>query len=148
MRRAIALAGLAALGSVVCWSAGTGLPGLIVKDHADFEWKTSGTMPPGTEYHLLYEDPKTHAVQLMARFKAKLRVPVHHNSHDKTMVVIRGKLGVDLGSGERILGPGSFIRIPAKTPHSTRAAGFGGCEMLVLMTGPYDVLGLEPAKAK
>ncbi|MBI5622673.1 MAG: cupin domain-containing protein [Elusimicrobia bacterium] len=146
MSKTFVISLLAVLASAVGWSAA--VPSPIVQDRGECEWKTSGSMPPGTEYCLLYEDPKTHAVELLARFKARLRVPSHHHTNGETLVIVRGKLGIDFGSGERVLGPGSFVRVPAGMPHSTRAAGMGALEMLVVMTGSYDVLGLEHKKAE
>ncbi|MBI4678234.1 MAG: cupin domain-containing protein [Elusimicrobia bacterium] len=146
MIRAHVIAVLAVLAAAVGWSQTA--PGFVVADYKTFDWKTSGTLPPGAEYHLLYEEPKTHAVQLMARFKARYSLPLHHHSHDETIVVVRGRLGITANDKEDVLGPGSYARIPAKTRHALRAAGLGRTEFLVLMTGPYDVLGLESPKAK
>lgn len=143
MSRPLALAALFVLASAGWCQTATGI---VLRDHAAFEWKTSGTLPPGAEYQLLYEEPKTHAVQLMARFKAGYKLPTHRHTNDESIVVVKGKLAIELDGKEEVLGPGSYAHIPARTPHTLRSAGLGRCEFLVIMTGPFDVLGLDDAR--
>ncbi|MBI5208872.1 MAG: cupin domain-containing protein [Elusimicrobia bacterium] len=121
-------------------------PGLVVGNHSSLEWKAPGSLPPGAEYHLIFEDPKSHAVQFLARFKSRYDFATHHHSYDETIVVVKGKLIFESAAGKTALGPGSYVRIPAKEPHALRTGKFGGCEIMVSMKGPFDALGMTPAR--
>lgn len=140
------IASLAVLSAAVC--LGQTSPGLVVAEHGKIDWKASGSLPPGAEYHLINEDPKTHAVQILARFKARYVLASHHHTHDETIVVVRGKLGIQTETAKTVLGPGSYAKIPAHAPHTLRAAGWGGCEILVIMTGPYDARFTQSARSE
>ncbi len=130
-----ALAGLAAL------AAASDAP-VPWRHSGEIDWKVSGSLPPGAEYHLIYEQPQTHAVQLLVRFPKDYALPAHAHSHDETIFVVRGKLEVASGGAKTSLEPGAYAVFPAGTMHALKAKGWGGCEMLVAVDGPYDVKGL------
>ena len=120
--------------------------GPTVKDPKQIEWKASGTLPPGAEFHALSEDKNTSAIQTLVRFKAGYLLPAHSHSSDEIIVVISGKLGIEMGNEEKTLTPGGYASIPAGTPHTLRAKGFHACEILVSLSGPFDILGLPAVK--
>src|ERR1700757_4359265 len=82
------------------------LPGLaaeasapVVKAPSDIDFHASGSLPPGAEYHLIYEEPKTHGVELIVRMPRGYTLPAHRHTYDETMYVIKGK--IILGFGEK-----------------------------------------------
>ena len=141
MKMAAAAAVLSLFGSV--WAQE---PGPLIQDHEAIEWKVSGSLPPGTEYHLIYEDKTTHAVQMLVRYAKGYVLPPHSHTHDETVLVVKGKLRVEMGGKTQTLGVGSYAVIPSGTEHSFKAQGWGGCEILVSLNGPFDVKGLAPIK--
>ena len=124
---------LAALG----WAQGAAVP--VVKTSPKINWKASGSLPPGAEYHLIYEDPKTHAVQTLVRFPKGYELPAHSHSADETILVLRGKLVIELAGKSETLTAGGYAVIPAGTSFSLKAAGFGGTNFLAAFNGPFDM---------
>lgn len=144
MRRAL-LAVAVVFVAVLGWAQGAARS--VVKPSSKIDWKASGSLPPGAEYHLLYEDPKTHAVQTLVRFPKGYGLPAHSHSADETILVLKGKLVIDVAGSVETLGAGGYAVIPAETLFSLKAAGFGGAEFLAAFNGPFDMKG-PPASAK
>jgi quercetin dioxygenase-like cupin family protein len=109
----------------------------------EVDWKVSGSLPPGAEYHLVYEDKASRGLQTLVRFPSGYALPPHSHSANEVLTVIKGKLVVDYGGEPQTLGPGSYIVIPAHLTHSLKAKG--QVVMMMSVDGPYDVLGLSPA---
>ena len=130
---AVAVVFLAILG----WAQGAAVP--VVKPSAKIDWKASGSLPPGAEYHLIYEDPKTHAVQTLVRFPKGYGLPPHSHSADETILVLKGKLVIELAGKNETLAAGGYAVIPAGTTFSLKAAGFGGTDFLAAFNGPFDM---------
>lgn len=112
-----------------------------VVHHGDVSWTVPGNLPPGAEYHLIYEDQATHGIQALVRFPSNYATGAHSHSHDEILVVLKGKLVVETGGKTDTLSPGDYAVIPAGQSHSLKSAGWRGCEMLMTVSGPYDVLG-------
>ncbi|MBI3288459.1 MAG: cupin domain-containing protein [Elusimicrobia bacterium] len=138
MTRALALASIAALG-ILSWAQDTAAP--VVKNGGEIDWKASGSLPPGAEYHLIYEDKATHAVQTLVRLPKGYELPRHSHSHDETILVIKGKLILDFGGKSQTIAPGGYAVIPAGTLFTLKAAGFGGADFLAAFNGPFDMKG-------
>jgi quercetin dioxygenase-like cupin family protein len=119
-------------------------PAAVIKHPGEIQWKVSGTLPPSAEYALIYEDPVTRGVQLLVRFPSGYVLPIHSHGQDETILVIKGKLIVDLGQKPQTLEAGAYATIPAGLNHSLRAKG--ACVLLVTVTGPCDVKGLPSVK--
>ncbi|MBI3552327.1 MAG: cupin domain-containing protein [Elusimicrobia bacterium] len=117
---------------------------LVLKHPEEIQWKVSGSLPPGAEYHLVYEDPVTHAVQTLVRFPSGYTLPPHFHTHDETILVIKGKLVVEQAGSPTTLGPESYAAIPSGLMHSLKAKS--ACVLFVTVTGPYDVKGLPSVK--
>jgi len=116
----------------------------VVKTASQVDWKASGSLPPGAEYHLVYEDPKTHAVQTLVRFPKGYGLPAHSHSTDETILVLKGKLVLEVGGKSETLTAGGYATLPAGTSFSLRATGFGAAEFLAAFNGPFD---MKPAPA-
>lgn len=119
-------------------------PGPIVRASRDIEWKASGSLPPGAEYHLLYEDPSTHAVQTLVRLPRGYVLPAHSHSQDETIFVLKGKLVLDFGSRREKVSAGGYVVIPRGSIFALRSAGFGGAQFLAAFSGPFDMKMVEP----
>ncbi len=117
----------------------------VVKSASQIDWKASGSLPPGAEYHLIWEDPKTHAVQTLVRMPKGYSLPKHAHTADETILVLRGKLVLDFAGKTETVAAGGYATIPAGTEFALKAAGFGGVEFLAAFNGPFDMKG--PAAA-
>ncbi len=136
MKRVLPIAAVVFL-ALPGWAQGVSAP--VVKTASQVDWKASGSLPSGAEYHLIYEDAKTHAVQTMVRFPKGYGLASHSHSADETILVLRGKLVLELAGKSMTLTAGGYAVIPAGTVFSLRAAGFGGADFLAAFNGPYDM---------
>jgi quercetin dioxygenase-like cupin family protein len=142
LKRVLPLAVVAVLAS---WALAQNAAAPVVKTASQVDWKASGSLPPGAEYHLIYEDPTTHAVQTLVRFPKGYGLPAHSHTADETILVVRGKLVIDLAGKTETLSAGGYAVMPAGTMFSLKAAGFGGADFLAAFNGPFDMKG-APAK--
>ncbi|MEQ1920149.1 MAG: cupin domain-containing protein [Elusimicrobiota bacterium] len=138
MKRAIPFAVVAVLAS---WALAQSAAAPVVKPASKIDWKASGSLPPGAEYHLIYEDPKTHAVQTLVRFPKGYGLPEHSHSADETILVLKGKLVIEFAGKSETLTSGGYAVFPAGTVFSLKAAGFGGADFLAAFNGPFDMKG-------
>lgn len=118
----------------------------VVRHYKDVEWKVSGSLPAGEashDYHLLYEDKATKGIQTYVRFDKNFFLPTHSHTHDEIIVVLKGKLLLELDGKETLLKPGSYAVVPGGVPHSMRNKGWGKMEMLVSWSGPVDFKGIS-----
>lgn len=136
MKRAIPLAVVAVLAS---WALAQTAAAPVVRAASAIDWKASGSLPPGAEYHLVYEDPKTHAVQTLVRFPKGYGLPPHSHTADETILVMKGKLVLELAGKKETLTAGAYAVIPGGTVFSLKAAGFGGADFLAAFNGPFDM---------
>jgi quercetin dioxygenase-like cupin family protein len=126
------------------WAQSTAVP--VVKTASSIDWKASGSLPPGAEYHLIYEDPKTHAVQTLVRFPKGYGLPEHSHSADETILVLKGKLILEIAGKSETLAVGGYAVLPAGTSFALRTAGFGGADFLATFNGPFDMKTPAPAQ--
>ncbi len=136
LKRAIPLAVVAVLAS---WALAQTAAAPVVKTASAIDWKASGSLPPGAEYHLVYEDPKTHAVQTLVRFPKGYGLTSHYHTADETIVVLKGKLAIEIAGKKETLAAGAYAMIPGGTVFSLKTAGFGGADFLAAFNGPFDM---------
>lgn len=110
-----------------------------IRRPSEFEWKPSTNLPPGTEYHLVREDPVTHGVQAIVKFPSGYSLPLHSHDADETLVVLKGKLRVKAGELEQVLSPPGYTALPAGVEHELAVKGFGACWLLITTNGPYTL---------
>ena len=142
MMRALPILAVAALAVLSAAQEGAAP---VVKNTAQIDWKASGSLPPGAEYHLIYEDKATHAVQILVRMPKGYALPKHAHTHDETILVLKGKLILDIAGKTETLSPHGYAVIPAGTLFSFKAGGFGGVDFLAAFNGPYDLKGPDAA---
>jgi len=140
MRRALPAVAVVFL-AILGWAQGAAVS--VVKPSSKIDWKASGSLPPGAEYHLIYEDPKTHAVQTLVRFPKGYGLPPHSHTADETILVLKGKLAIDIAGSGETLTAGGYAVIPAGTVFSLNTAGFRAAEFLAAFNGPFDMKGPE-----
>lgn len=117
----------------------------VVKSSGELDFHASGSLPPGAEYHLIYEDPKTHAVQTVVKMPRGYSLPLHRHTYDETIFVLKGKVVLGFGARTETVSSGGYAVIPSETPFSMKIEGFGGAEFIAAFNGPFDE---KPAPAK
>jgi quercetin dioxygenase-like cupin family protein len=106
------------------------------------------SLPPGAQVAVLLGSPaKEGPFVLRLKFPAGFVVPPHRHSKDEFVTVISGRFAI--ASGEKAeraalkpLPPGSFVHLPAGTPHYAWAAE--DCVIQVNGNGPFDVVYVDP----
>jgi quercetin dioxygenase-like cupin family protein len=121
-------------------------PGPKIKAAGDLDWHASGSLPPGAEYHLIYEEPKTHAVELLVRMPRGYFLPAHTHSSDESIFVVKGKVVLGFGDRAETVAVGGTAVIPAGTPFTMKIEGFGGAQFVAAFNGPFDAKLVEAAK--
>ena len=144
MKRTFLLISALALVSLRAWAADAAAP--VVKASGDIDFHASGSLPPGAEYHLIYEEPKTHAVELVVRMPKGYSLPAHRHTYDETMYVIKGKLVLGFGERTQTVSAGGYAVIPAGTVFTMKVEGFSGAEFIASFNGPFDAKPAEAAK--
>jgi quercetin dioxygenase-like cupin family protein len=136
---------LSALALVPLSGSAADAPSPFVKASGDIDFHASGSLPPGAEYHLIYEEPKTHAVELIVRMPRGYSLPAHRHTYDETMYVIKGKLVLGFGARTQTVSAGGYAVIPAGTVFTMKVEGFSGAQFIAAFNGPFDA---KPAEAK
>ena len=83
----------------------------VVKQHDELDWKVSGSLPAGIathDYHLIHEDKATRGITTLVRFSAGYVLPPHTHTPDEILVVLKGKLAVEMGGKTSVLKPGGY----------------------------------------
>ena len=137
MKRTALLLCALALVSTLGWAAQAPAP--VVKSSGDVDFHASGSLPPGAEYHLIYEEPQTHAVELIVRMPRGYVLPAHRHTYDETIYVLKGKVILSFGSVEKTVASGGYAVIPGGTVFTMGIKGFGGAQFIAAFNGPFDV---------
>src|SRR4029453_346580 len=66
---------------------------------------------------LLREDPKTGAMDLLVRYPAGKKLNAHWHSVTERLVVVEGKITVNVGGAEKTITPGGVVIVPPKEAH-------------------------------
>lgn len=98
---------------------------------------------PGVGKVVLWGDATNGAYAAITRFAKGQKNPLHTHSHDIKMVIISGTWLYDSGTGERRLGAGSYLLVPAGQKHTSGAGDDADCVFFEESDGPFELL---PAK--
>lgn len=98
---------------------------------------------PGISKVTLWGDPAKGSYGSITRFAKGTKVAWHTHPHDIKAVVISGTLLYNNGSGEKRLGPGSFVQERATIKHTTAATAESDLEFFEEGAGPFAV---QPVK--
>lgn len=146
--RSIALAA-AVLAAVSAHDARAQHGGHAMTLPSDIKWSDVPSLPPGAQIAVL-EGPMNQAVPITARLKfpANYRIPAHTHPVIEHVTVLSGMF--HMGSGDTLdtargkaLPPGSFVAMPAGTPHFAWTTE----ETVVQLhsVGPWGITYVNPA---
>lgn len=111
-------------------------------DLNDVSWGAPGGgngFPVGVRTARQGVDPDTGGITYYAMFPAGSQFDLHWHSHDEYVVVVAGKLSIQLGEQTHSLSVGSYVVIPGELPHSwTVPMGETDAVILVRRAGPAD----------
>lgn len=140
------LAPAAVLAFIAVFAGAADAPAPAFKSSGEIDWHASGSLPPGAEYHLIYEDPKTRAVQTLVRMPKGYALPSHRHTCDEVIFVVKGKVVLGIGPRTETVGAGGYAVIPAETAFTMKIEGFSGAQFLASFNGPFDVKLAAPVK--
>lgn len=79
--------------------------------------------------------------------KAGTGSELHYHPNELLIFALRGKINAIVGKDRRIVGPGTFVHVPAFARHSMKAAEDGACEYLYIKDKTWTVVGLAEDEA-
>ncbi|HEY8713046.1 MAG TPA: cupin domain-containing protein [Thermoanaerobaculia bacterium] len=94
---------------------------------------------PGISKATLWGDSAKGPYVCITRFAKGTKVGWHQHPHDIKAVVISGTMLYDNGSGEKRLGPGSFLQERASVRHTAAATPDSDLEFLEVGAGPFGI---------
>jgi quercetin dioxygenase-like cupin family protein len=97
----------------------------------------------GASRAVLWGDPDRGAYAGFTRFAPGAKHPLHIHSHDITIVVVSGSYLYGSHEGDIRVGAGSYLFIPAGTPHRSGGDEREGCVFYEESNGAFDLRPLE-----
>jgi quercetin dioxygenase-like cupin family protein len=108
--------------------------------HQEMKWAKDAVLP-SVQSVLLWGDPQRGEHGMLRKFPAGYAPDPHTHPSVERVVVISGSVVVKhSGSGEKVLGPGSYSEIPPNVEHSVRCAEKSDCEFLLTSSGPFAIV--------
>ena len=101
---------------------------------------------PGVSKAVLWGNPEKGPYGAYTKFKPGLDNGMHTHSSDVWLVVIKGAYLYKDDAGEKRVGPGGFIRIPAKHKHWSGGDAKEGALFYEESPGKFDLKFAEPGK--
>lgn len=71
----------------------------------------------------------------------------HYHPNELLIFPLRGKINAVVGTDRRIVGPGTFVHVPAYARHSVKATEDGHCQYLYVKDKTWTVVGLAEHEA-
>lgn len=103
------------------------------------KWTHDKGDPPGSESVFLRQDAQTGGMELLVRFPAGHVLAPHWHSVNERIVVLEGKLSVQVGAGaETSLDAGGFAFLPAKEVQRLACAPASRCTFYIYWDGKLD----------
>jgi ChrR Cupin-like domain len=116
----------------------TGPAAAITANLAEAKWTHDAGDPPGSESVLLREDPKTGAMELLARYPAGHVFAPHWHSVNERIVLLEGRISLKQTDGERFLDVGGFAFLPAREVQKLACVSKTRCTFYVYWDGKLD----------
>ena len=120
-------------------SAGIAMAQPVLTNLATAKWTHDKGDPPGSESVLLREDAQTGGMELLVRYPAGHVFAPHWHSVNERIVVLEGKLSVQVGAGaESSLEAGGFAFLPAKEVQRLACTSASRCTFYIQWDGKLD----------
>lgn len=144
MKTILMVAGVAAMalaaGSAGTAKAQTSTSGSDKVIYTSAENASYKEMMPGVSIAVVWGDPASGAHGTFTKFKPGYDAGMHTHSSDIIAVVIKGAYLYKDEAGEKRVGPGEFIRIPAGHKHWSGGDKVEGVLMYQEGTGKFDLI--------
>jgi len=104
---------------------------VVVPDLATAKWEKDDSV-------LLREDPKTGAMDLLVRYPAGKKLNAHWHSVTERLVLVEGKITVNIGGAEKTITPGGVVIVPPKEGHQLACVSDTRCTFYIAWDGKLD----------
>ena len=104
---------------------------VVVPDLATAKWEKDDNV-------LLREDPKTGAMDLLVRYPAGKKLNAHWHSVTERLVLVEGKIAVNIGGVEKTITPGGVVIVPPKEGHQLACVSDTRCTFYIAWDGKLD----------
>jgi quercetin dioxygenase-like cupin family protein len=110
----------------------------IVANPDDTKWQRESTDPPGAQSIVLREDAQSGAFEMLVRYPAGHVFSPHWHTANERIVLLEGKLSIEVGSLRTSLEPGGFAYLPAKQIQRMSCVSTTRCAFYVGWDGKLD----------
>ena len=118
--------------------AATAESNAIVANAATAKWEHDAHDTSGSESVVLLEDPHSGSFELLVRYPAGHVFAPHWHSANERIVLLEGKLSVQVGPLKTELEPGGFAFLPAKAVQKLACISSTRCAFYVYWDGKPD----------
>ena len=110
----------------------------IVVNAATAKWEHDAHDPPGSQSVVLREDPQTGAFEMLVRYPAGHVFAPHWHSANERIVLLEGKLSIQVGQVKTELEPAGLAFLPAKEVQRLACVSKTPCGFYVYWDGKLD----------
>ena len=111
---------------------------LVIVDPDTAKWEHESNDPPGSESVVLREDRRTGALELLVRYPAGHVFKPHWHTANERIVLLEGRLSIEVGQTRKLLTPGGFAFLPAKQTQHLSCVSDTRCAFYVHWDGKLD----------
>jgi quercetin dioxygenase-like cupin family protein len=116
----------------------SGATGAVVINSGEAKWQHDASDPAGTESAVLREDPGTGGLELLVRYPAGHVFPPHWHSANERIILLEGRMSIQVGGTKKSLEPGGFAYLPAKEIQELACVSNTRCAFYVYWDGKLD----------
>jgi quercetin dioxygenase-like cupin family protein len=131
------------LGISFAQSGGQPTKEIMVANPGEMKWQHDAGDPPGSESIVLRGGPESDGFEIFTRYPAGHAFPPHWHSANERIVLISGKMSIQVGQNTKFLEPGGYAYLPAKEVQKMACVSNTQCEFYVYWDGKLD---FHPAK--
>lgn len=102
------------------------------------KWEREAKDPPGAESVTLREDAKTGGLELLVRYPAGHKFAPHWHSANERILLIEGRLSIQVGDVKKTLEPGGYAYLPAKEVQRMACVSDTRCGFYIYWDGKLD----------
>jgi glyoxylate utilization-related uncharacterized protein len=118
--------------------ARSAMNGAVVVNPTPAKWKHDAGDPPGSESIVIREDSQSGAVELFVRYPAGHIFSPHWHSANERILLIQGRLSIQVAETRTNLEPGGYAFLPAKEVQQISCTSSTQCTFYVHWDGKLD----------
>jgi quercetin dioxygenase-like cupin family protein len=111
---------------------------MMVLNSGEMKWQHDASDPAGSESVVLREDAEPGALELFVRYPAGHVFPPHWHSANERIILLEGRMSIQVGETQKSLEPGGFAYLPAKEVQRMACVSSTRCAFYVYWDSKLD----------